>query len=207
MYRHRPFDSHPPGQISFHLSVSATSPTIMLWRELQKESCCMHLGRPGPTTQVDTKPLSVTCLCCPVADLFLTTWICKPFRGTQHTVWGDPHILAQLGNWFHPVWTKLVAKYRKEIFSHCLRWGKEQNRELKKPLLGRSDSAAAVGYPRHCTALEKPGARRNWQSHQEKSSSLTHRLALWVERVDDCSFTNPSGTSSENLPAPEAPPL
>jgi hypothetical protein len=44
--------------------------------------------------------------------------------------------------------------------------------------VGWRNSAASVEKVRHCTALEKPGARWNWQSHQEKSSFLTHRFAL-----------------------------
>jgi hypothetical protein len=64
-------------QFSVHLSVSATSPTIVQGGQLQKERCCKHLGRPGPAKKkADTKPLSAACLYCPVDNLFSTKSIC-----------------------------------------------------------------------------------------------------------------------------------
>jgi hypothetical protein len=57
--------------------VSAASLIIAQCREIQKESCCEHLGRPEPAKYKWTqKLLSTACLCCPVADLFSTKRIC-----------------------------------------------------------------------------------------------------------------------------------
>jgi hypothetical protein len=50
-------------QFSVHLSVSATSPTIVQGGQLQKERCCKHLGRPGPAKKKQTQNLCLQPAC------------------------------------------------------------------------------------------------------------------------------------------------
>jgi hypothetical protein len=60
---HRTSNCCPPVQISLCLSVSATLPTIMQCRELQKESCCKHLGRTEPAKYKETHYLYLPPAC------------------------------------------------------------------------------------------------------------------------------------------------
>jgi hypothetical protein len=109
---------------------------------------------------------------------------------TTHFFGREPHILASWEadctpsgpNWWTNTWREYFPSARE----------RGQNTELKKLFWGWSDSGAAVGKARHCSALEKPGISWNWDPHQVKNSSITHRLALWVEEAGDYSFTNPS---------------
>jgi hypothetical protein len=44
---------------TLHLSMSATSPTIAQWRQLQEENCCKHQRRSGPIKQKQAKNLGL----------------------------------------------------------------------------------------------------------------------------------------------------
>jgi hypothetical protein len=109
-------------------------------------------------TQVDTKPLSATCLSCPAADLLSTKQLCL-HPGKHNTLFvREPHILAQLGSWLHSLWTKLVAKYTEGIFLLCLEGGGGEELRVEKALVGMGQLSSPVEKARLCTALEKPGA-------------------------------------------------
>jgi hypothetical protein len=114
--RHRTSNCCLPAQISLHHSVSATLPTIMQHRKPQKESCYKHLGRPGLTKHKQTQNLCLPLACAAQLIHFQPSKSANP-PGEYNTLFGrEPHILAQLGNQLHPLWTNWWPNTWREYF-------------------------------------------------------------------------------------------
>jgi hypothetical protein len=138
-------------------------------------------------TQVHTKLLSATCLCCPVANLFSTKLACQ----VNATHWEGSTNSCTAGEPVAPALDKTVGQIHGGNIS-LLPGAGEQNVELKWPLWGMEWLRSCCGENQALHCFGETGSKLKLSLTKIKNSSLTHRLALWVEGAGDCLFTNSS---------------